>query len=297
MESRAGGPDIVRSGADADASRSDASDWIEWSARLGYTAKGVVYAVIGGLAFQQAIGSGGEISGTRDALRQIASGPFGKVVLGLVTLGLAGYVIWRLVQATLDPEGRWMDSDDDHRWAKRLFFLVSAVAYGFLTYYGATLLFGSGGGGAGGAGAGGGGGESGGGSGGWAARLMTESWGVWLLAAIGAAIVIRGLHQFWKAYTESFREKIQSFELGGGTRKWVLRASRLGLTARGVIFVLIGGSLAYAAFTHDPSEARGTEGALAFLVGNPWLLGAVGAGLVGYAIYQWVKARYRLIGA
>ncbi len=81
-----------------------ASGWVEKAARAGYTAKAAVYAVIGVLAFQQAIGSGGGTTGSSGALQQVASGPFGTILISLLALGLAGYVIWRLVQAFLDPE-------------------------------------------------------------------------------------------------------------------------------------------------------------------------------------------------
>jgi hypothetical protein len=37
-------------------------------------------------------------------------------------------------------------------------------------------------------------------------------------------------------------------------------------------------------------------GGLALLEGKPWLLGAMGLGLVFYGLYQWVKARYRIVG-
>ena len=279
------------SGGAMEGAAEEASGWVEGAARLGYAAKGVVYAVIGGLAVQQAFQGGGDTAGSREALQEIASGSLGKVALGVIVLGLVGYVVWRLVQAFLDPESDWRD-DEEARWAKRAFYFISAVLYGILTYYGATLLFGSGGGSAGGSGGSG----SGGGSSGFAAELLSMSWGRWILGAVGVGVIGRGLFQFWKAYTEKFKERISSFDLGPARRNWVVGASRVGLTARGVIFAIIGGSLAYAAVTHDPGRARGLEGALQVLTGSPWILGAVGVGLMCYAVYQWVKARYRLIG-
>ena len=41
----------------------------------------------------------------------------------------------------------------------------------------------------------------------------------------------------------SFKDKIASFDLGPAKRSWVITASRIGLTARGVIFGIIGGFL------------------------------------------------------
>jgi hypothetical protein len=257
---------------------------VEWAARAGYAAKGVVYAVIGGLAVQRALGTGGEISSTREALEELAAAPFGVLLLTVVTAGLAAYVLWRLVQAFLDPEGR-MDDDTStvRRWARRGFSLVSAGIYGLLAYYGVTILL-----------AGRGGGGSSGGP--LLADLMSTSWGRWLVGLVGAGIVVRGGLQLVKAYTESFRKRIRSFQFGPGTHRWVLLASRLGISARGVVFALVGGMVVHAAATRDPDGARGTEDALQLLVGHPWLLGAAGAGLVFYGLYQWVKARYRILG-
>ena len=270
-------------------SQSGVSDGVEIMARAGYTAKGVVYALIGVLAAQQAIGRGGSTSGTREALQNVVDARWGTILLAAITVGLAGYVAWRLVQAFLDPEGKRSDRGDVTRWLVRAFHLMSAGMYGLLAYYGATLVLGSNTGGAGGA--------SGTSDAGWISALMQMSWGVWIVGGVGLAIVARGLVQFVKAYTQSFREKISTYELDAAKERWAITASRVGLTARGVIFGLIGGSIIQAAVTHDPQRAQGLEGALDILSTSPWLLGAVGVGLMAYAVYQWVKARYRLIGA
>jgi len=283
------------SGSHSTAPGSDVSGWVEGAARAGYTAKGAVYAVIGFVALQQAIGNAGDIAGSREALREIFSGPLGTAGLALVSLGLVGYVVWRLVQATTLPGRDQEDDGDGKRWALRLFYLVSAVIYAILAWYAVSLLMGeASGGGSGGAGASGG---SNGGSSGFAATIIQLPLGVWLLGAVGAGIVSRGLLQLRKAYTDSFREKIETFELDQTVRTWVIRASRVGLTARGIVFGIIGVTIIIAAVQSDPSEARGTEGALQMLTDRAWLLGLVGAGLICYALYQWTKARYRLIGA
>lgn len=268
-------------------------DGIEVLARTGYAAKGVVYLVIGILAVQLALaGSGGETSSTRGALQRISEASFGQVALLIVTIGLAAHTLWRLFQAAMDPEAAQSSDGEKKRWLKRGFFLISAVAYGLLTYSGIEILTGLGGGGEGGGG-GSGGGRS---NAAWTAELMSMTFGVWLVGIVGAGVVIRGLMQFVKAYTQGFQDKMSSFDFGPKRRTWIIRVSRLGLTARGVVFGIIGGSIVYAAVTHDPEEARGLEGALDMLISRPWLLGGLGAGLACYAVYQWVKARYRIIG-
>lgn len=287
MEAAAGSTQSTSTSIDKDLSKG-----IEWLARAGYAAKGVVYAVIGVLAVRLALGAGGDATGSREALGELASAPFGMIALGLVTLGLVGYAVWRMVQAFADPEAEVSDDSGAKRWAKRSFYFASGVIYLLLAYYGATLVLGGSGGGTGGGGGSGGGGPSQS----RVAQLMSMTWGAWLVGAVGVGIICRGLVQFAKVYTSSFKERIRSFDLGPAPTIWTLRASRMGLTARGIVFALIGGSIVDAAATRDPGAARGLEGVLEMFVTRPWLLGAMGVGLFGYAVFQWVKARYRLIG-
>ncbi len=78
--------------------------WFEKLARFGYVAKGIVYIIIGLLAVQAATGNGGKTTGSSGALETIATQPFGKELLIVMTFGIIGYVMWRAVQALLDPE-------------------------------------------------------------------------------------------------------------------------------------------------------------------------------------------------
>ena len=65
-----------------------------------------------------------------------------------------------------------------------------------------------------------------------------------------------------------------------------------------VVFGLIGLFLVKAAWEFDSKEARGLDGALLELAQQPYgglLLGAVAVGLLAYAFYCFVQARYRRI--
>src|SRR5690554_5204938 len=75
------------------------SPQLEWLARAGLAARGVVYGLVGVLAIQLALGDGGKATNQQGALKTIAGGTFGKVVLIALAVGLAGYATWRLVRA------------------------------------------------------------------------------------------------------------------------------------------------------------------------------------------------------
>lgn len=81
-----------------------ARPWIERVARFGYAAYGVVYVLVGVLSVRAAFGAGGKTAGQEGALQTILLAPLGRVLLGLVALGLLGYAMWRLFQGALDPD-------------------------------------------------------------------------------------------------------------------------------------------------------------------------------------------------
>jgi hypothetical protein len=55
----------------------DVAPWIERLARVGYTAKGILYITIGYLAAEAALGAGGRVTDTRGALSEVKSATLG----------------------------------------------------------------------------------------------------------------------------------------------------------------------------------------------------------------------------
>jgi hypothetical protein len=73
-------------------------------ARWGYAASVVVYLLVGLLALLAALRAGGRPTDAQGAFETILAQPWGRLLLGAVTLGLVGYALWRLVQAIWDPD-------------------------------------------------------------------------------------------------------------------------------------------------------------------------------------------------
>ncbi|MBD1804142.1 DUF1206 domain-containing protein [Microcoleus sp. FACHB-SPT15] len=254
--------------------------WVERLARIGYLAKGIVYAIVGVLAVQAAVGSGGQTTDTKGALSAIAAQPFGKFLLALLTVGLIGYMVWRFVQAVQDPEHK---GDDAKGWATRLGYAVSGLIYASLAFTAIGLIRGSGGGG-------GGNSEQD-----WTARLLAQPFGQWLVGLVGAFVIGLGFYQLYQAYKAKFRKQMKLQEMSPTEETWATRIGRFGLGARGVVFCIIGFFLLQAARQSDASEVRGLDGALQSLAQQPygpWLLGIVALGLVAYGIHMAVQARY-----
>lgn len=258
--------------------------WMTLLARFGYAAKGIVYITIGVLAAYAAFTTGGRTTDTRGALEEILLQPYGKYLLGAIAVGLAGYALWRLVQAVKDTENKGSGAKGI---AVRIGYAVIAVIYAGLAFSALRLLLGSGG-------------ESTGDSAPqeWTATLLAQPFGQWLVGAVGLGFAAAAISHFYKAYTAKFREKLMTGQMGEKAQKFALRSGQFGLAARGVVFGLIGAFLIQAALHSNAGEARGLGGALDALGQQTYgqlLLGVVALGLVAYGFYMLVLARYRRI--
>ena len=256
--------------------------WVEPLARLGYAARGAVYALVGILAIQTAFGArGNQQTDTRSALQWVAQQS--TALLWLLALGLFGYALWRVVQGVLDPENK---GSDPKGLAVRAGMVASGLVYGGLAMAAVRMASGSGDGG------------SGGGTQSWTADLMTKPFGRWLVAIAGIAVIISGLTQLRDGWTEKFRKHLKEQEMDPNEQKLAVRTGKVGLIARGIVFLLSGWFLIRAALQFNPAEARGLGGALETLASQPagsWLLGLVALGLIAFGAYSILLARYRRI--
>ena len=252
-------------------------------ARAGYAARGIIYLIVGGLAGLAALGQGGGTTDSRGALSTVIAAPFGKGLLAAIALGLLGYSAWRAVQALLDV--------DDHGAnlkgvAVRSGLAVSAITHAGLALFAVSLAMGWGTG------------SNGSGDGlsqEWTAWLLGRPFGPWLVAGVGLAVAGAGVAHIVKGWRADF---LRRFDMNPSERDVISPISRVGLAARGVAFLIIGGFLVAAAVQNDPSEARGLSGALQALQQRPFgwvLLGVLAVGLAAFGAYSLIESVYRRV--
>lgn len=256
--------------------------WIEPFGRFGHAAKGVVYFVIGFLAFKLAVGAGGEISGSRDAIREIGQQPFGKFLLGLIAVGLLGYTAWRWIQAGKDTEGAGSDAKGI---CKRTGYAISGLTYLSLGSFAGSLALGMG------SGSGPGSGNS------TTSSLLDSSWGRVVLGIAGIVTIAVAIYFVYKAYQAKFMTNYDLGKMAEKTRVAALHVGRMGLSTRGIAFAIIGGFILVSAIrgTAD-GDVAGMSDALAAIASQPYgklLIGTTGFGLMCYAVHMFLMARYR----
>jgi hypothetical protein len=256
---------------------------VEWAARIGFVARGVMYVLIGFIALRIAFGRGGRAD-RGGAMAQIASESYGEVLLWVLVVGFAGLALWRLSEFAFGANG-----PGGHEWGERLASLARAALYGFFFVSTLRLVTGA---------------SSGATANGNSqsksatAQVMAHGGGRVLVGLAGIVVVVVGLMLFKESWQKKFLRRMNVGAARSGTRRIVEKLGMIGGIARGAVVMLAGVFLLIAAIRFSPDKAEGIDGTLrafAHTPLGPWLLVLVALGLVAFGLFSWCEARWRRV--
>ncbi len=264
-------------------------------ARLGWVAKGIVYGLVGALAVPIAIEglrvdrarNGDQEASPLGVVAEIAEKSLGAIALWIVAVGLALYVVWRLISIVLPAENSLT------AWFTRAGYAVSAVMYSFLAWSAMSFTTND-----------------------RAARgaetedakverltrdLMDRSAGRWLVGTTGVCLIGVGLYFVVKGARANFHDDLEPRGVGPISVDAIVAFGRVGWIGRGVVLILVGWFVTRAAVHFRPSDAQGLDGSLrqvTELALGPLIVGFAALALVAYGLFCVISApRQRLTGA
>jgi hypothetical protein len=258
---------------------------VEALARTGLAARGLTYLIIASIAAQIAFGGTAQSADQNGAIEDIASRPFGRLLLIAMALGFAAYACWRwTVAAVGGPGGGAQPAVKE--WAQRFGALATGFVYAGLCISTALVVTGrptssstqqqqSA-----------------------TARLLGLPLGRALVLVIGVAVIIGGIIVLWRALTRKFAKHLALEKMGPRLRRWAVGLGIAGNSAGGIVLALVGIFLIQAA---DADNARASKGldqtlrAVAHARFGPVLLLIVAIGLATYGLYSFVEMRFRRI--
>ena len=91
-----------------------------------------------------------------------------------------------------------------------------------------------------------------------------------IVAAVGLAILGIGGYLVYRAWTEKFAKHINAEGKSGTSGTAYLWFGKVGYTAKGVAFGIVGSLFLYAALTHDPKKSGGLDQALREVLQQPF---------------------------
>jgi len=264
------------------ARRAGNSKYVDWLARAGFAARGVMYVIIGILAIQIAFGNSGHKADQSGAARVVGSTPFGAFLLWLLVIGFVGMTLWRLSEALYGGPGA-----DGRKASNRLIAGFKALLYAFIAYGIIKYALGLGAPK-----------SSNKQSVDLTATAMREPGGRILVGIVGVVLIGVGAWLAWRAFERKFLAELRTGEMSPQTRKVVTFLGRFGGIARGIVFAAAGVFLLIAAFTANAQKAKGIDATLRAFTktpAGPWLLVLVAIGLVLFGCYSWAESRWRKV--
>ena len=251
---------------------------------VGWAAKAVVYLGVAWLVYQMATGTASEEASTSGALKLIQDATGGRLVLIVLGIGLLLYAVGRILEVTTLATGQIEKSDKAQAAVMSVVYLALAISA--FTAAGIST---------------GGGGQGGGGSSQQqgAAVLLDLPFGRILVGLVGLGVIALGAYTIKKGVEKEFLPTLRTGEMSSTVRTWSERIGVAAYVTKGLILGLLGWFLLQAAITYDSQKAVGLDGALQRVAQADWgkaLLLAVAVGLLAYALFCALEARYRKVG-
>lgn len=260
----------------------DTRRWVERYARAGFLAKGVVYLILGILAFRAALGSGGSITGHEGVVRQVFSSQFGTIFVVALAVGLAGYALWRFMEAVGDAN---LKGKRPVSVMIRVGYALSGFIYGALALDAARLALG----------------VAKGPEHSHVARVVLGGpFGPVLVGLTALGLLAYAVHQFVRAIRGRVDDELNLGSAPRNAAPWLAGIVNFGTGARAVVFALVGVLLLRAVATPAAAARIDATDGLRFAARLPegqWWLAFVAAGFAAYGVEHVVQAFYRRIVA
>ena len=256
-------------------------NWIPPVARAGLIAKGIVYCLVGIMAFMAAFHLGGQSTSkasSTGALQFLEDMPAGRWLLLAVGIGLLCYALWRVVEAFTQNK---QTEKGVKKAGNKVRLVLSGLAYLALAIVAIKMALDFG--------------QSGGGNSNQkvASGILDQPMGQWLLGLLALILAGVGIYQIYYALSEKYRKHVSS--LPAEASDIMLKAGKAGYVARGIVWLIIGWMLLKASMENNASKAGDTSQAFRFLQEGSYgqiLLGLISAGFICYGVFCFVRSRY-----
>lgn len=243
-------------------------------ARWGYAARGLVYVLLGWIAF-----ASGRALSTGDAVQQVEALPAGTLLLAFIAAGLFFYGLYKIYNGIVDLDGQGSEAKGK---VVRIARVAGGLSYWLLAIIALRALLGDGADTA----------DAGQphGSAGTkqdvAGDLQEEPGGGFLLILAGIAVLAMAAGQFVIAARAKFMKQV-----GGDAPRWLKPAGQVGYAARALVVTLVGWSVLKAGAAGE--RVRDFGDALALLRSDSGLIfQMVALGLILFGIASLMMARY-----
>ncbi|MDB5208750.1 MAG: hypothetical protein JWR72_3825 [Flavisolibacter sp.] len=256
--------------------------FIEQMARAGCIATGIVYATIGIIALLSLLQLKHGGADESSILKFFEGVPGGKIVIGIILLGMVAYILWRFYEAIEDPYqyGRKFKG-----MAARIITAFSAVSDAMIAWPAIEVLTGA---------------STAMKDGEPVAQrqmygeLLQTAGGKWVVMLIGIITSITAIVQFVYVFKEAYEERIDMKQMKPVKKNIIHTTGYAGHFARGIILGIMGFFTLKAAFTLNAHYVVNTDKAFDFIGDeiSHLLFAAVAFGTICYGLFMFAMGYY-----
>jgi Domain of Unknown Function (DUF1206) len=243
--------------------------------RIGYSARGIVFLIIGGFALLAAGGFGVSPQGARDALELLFERQYGHYFLWVLAAGLACFATWRFLQCAFDLERHGSNLYGLMRRSvlagSSLFYVALATATIRITLVHQRVSEDQS-------------------AREWTEWVMEQHLGRVLIALIAVGFVGVAIGLVLKAIRAPYRHHLDATQ---EQRTMAVVLGSYGILARAVLFFLCGIFLAIVAYDSNSQQAVSLAGVLRAMQHQAHggvLLGIAAIGLLAFGFFEIIEA-------
>jgi hypothetical protein len=253
---------------------------LEGLTRAGFIGYGLTHLLLAWVAVQIALQKPATDVDQSGALRLLASGGPGRILVLLIAIGFAAMTVWQVLSAIVGH----LEFSGGRRVFERIASAGRAILYAYLGWTAWKVFKG--------AAAGGDQQQQS------VSDLLFRPNGQTIVTLAGLALAIFGVGLAIYGWQEQFMHHLRTREMPADMKRTTRWLGIAGYLAKGVAYGAAGVLLVIAARSFDPAKARGLDAALRTLAEQPYgrlLLGIVAAGLAAFGVFCLLQSRYRKV--
>ena len=246
--------------------------------RFGIATKGVVYFLIGFVAFITAFNLTKSVKSEEYILQWINNQTFGSIILIAIILGLIGYIFSRIY---LTFNMKDYDGSNDKPKIRRIGYFINAIGYLLLLYTCVTILLGA----------------TSNEDSSIKLFILQSTFGKIVLYIIAIGLLISAINEWWISFSSIINKMIRTDDLTQTQYKYLLLLGRFGRFCRGIVFATLAYVMARSAYYDLDNLPEGANRAFMFINARSgaYVMGFIAFGVMCYGTYLVIGAKHRNI--